>query len=195
MNTLQSLIASVFCLVALGALQATAADQQTPGQFQSEQKRSEQKPPVQTPYVGSETFERMKQLAGSWEGVMDNGQGPMTITASYKLTAGGSAIVETLFEGTPHEMVTVYYDVSRHKLGLTHYCMLRNRPKMIVQSVKMNEVSFELIPNSGINAAKDDHMHSLTINFEGPDKIIQHWTRFAGGKKKEVVDLAFNRVQ
>jgi hypothetical protein len=190
MNRLNLFLASVLCLVALGALQATAGDQQSNGLAQPEQQ-----PPAQTPYIGSETFERMKQLAGSWEGMMDKGEGPMKITASYKLTAGGSAIVETLFEGTPHEMVTVYYDASTHKLGLTHYCMLRNRPKMIVHSVKMNEVSFELIPNSGINAAKDDHMHSLTINFESPDTIIQHWTRFAGGKKKEVVDLAFHRVK
>jgi hypothetical protein len=114
---------------------------------------------------------------------------------SCQMRAGGSAIMEMLFEGTPHEMVTIYYDVARHKLGLTHYCMLPNRPKMIVQSVKMNEVTFSLIPNSGINAAKDDRMHSLTIDFEGDDTIVQHWTRFNHGKKKEVVELTFNRVK
>ena len=65
---------------------------------------------------------------------------------------------------------------------------------MVVQSVKMNELSFDLASNTEINAAKDDHMHALTISFDGKDKIIQHWTRFAGGKKKGIVDLAFNRV-
>jgi hypothetical protein len=185
MNILKPVIASVICLVVIGALQVASAEQQPGKQNQHEQK----------PCVGSETFERMKQLAGSWEGTQDMGQGPMTITASYTLTAGGSAIVETLFEGTPHEMVTVYYDNPRHKLSLTHYCMLRNRPKMTVQNTTPNDVSFDLAPNSGINAAKDDHMHSFTIDFEGDDKIVQHWTRFAGGKKKEVVDLAFNRVK
>jgi hypothetical protein len=183
MNTLRFVV-GVICLIAVGALQVTAAEQQSAEPHQHEQK----------PYTGSETFERMKQLVGSWEGTMDEGQGPVKITASYKLTAGGSAIVETLFEGAPHEMVTVYYDTAQHKLGLTHYCMLQNRPKMIVQSVKMNEVMFDLAPNSEISK-KADHMHSLTINFEGKDRIIQHWTRFTGGKKKAVVELAFNRVK
>ena len=49
-------------------------------------------------YVGSEAFERVKQLVGFWEGTIDMGQGPEKITASYKLTSGGSAIVETVFE-------------------------------------------------------------------------------------------------
>lgn len=55
--------------------------------------------PDQKPYVGSKAFEQMKHLAGSWETTMDHGQGPMKMKASYKLTAGGSAIVETIFEG------------------------------------------------------------------------------------------------
>jgi hypothetical protein len=169
------ILGSVICLFAFGSLQAAE--------------------PEQKPYVGSEGFERMKQLVGSWEGTMDQGQGPVKITASYKLTAGGSAIVETIFEGEPHEMVTVYYDNPKHKMSMTHYCMLGNHPKMALQSMKANELTFDLSKNADIDAAKEDHMHSLTINFDGKDKIIQHWTRFDAGKKKGVVELAFNRTK
>ena len=45
------------------------------------------------PYVGSKAFERIKTLVGAWEGQMDMGQGPMKITSSYKISAGGSAVV------------------------------------------------------------------------------------------------------
>ncbi len=175
MKTRRLILTSVICLLAFGSLQVAAQEQK--------------------PYVGSEAFERMKQLVGSWEGTMDKGQGPVKITASYKLTAGGSAIVETIFEGAPHEMVTVYYDNPNRKLNMTHYCMLHNRPKMMLQSMKMNELTFDLSKNADIDAAKEDHMHSLTINFDGKDKIVQHWTRFDGGKKKEVVEIAFNRTK
>lgn len=175
MKTVSRIVAGVICLVALGALQVAAEEHK--------------------PYVGSEAFERMKQLVGSWEGTLDEGQGPKKIAASYKLTAGGSAIVETIFEGAPHEMVTVYYDNAQRKLNLTHYCMLHNRPKMALQSMKPSELTFDLVANTDINAAKDDHMHALAISFDGKDKIIQHWTRFDGGKKKGVVELAFNRVK
>ena len=150
--------------------------------------------PDQKPYVGSGPFEQMKLLAGSWETTMDKGQGPMKMKASYKLTAGGSAIVETIFEGSPMEMVTVYYDNPKRKLNMTHYCMLHNQPRMAMKSAKANELTFDLSKSGEINAAKDDHMHSLTITFEGKDKMVQHWTRFQGGKKKDVSEIVFKRI-
>ncbi|MBI3811708.1 MAG: hypothetical protein HY283_05835 [Nitrospirae bacterium] len=150
--------------------------------------------PDQKPYVGSEAFERMKLLAGSWETTMDHGQGPMKMKASYKLTAGGSAIVETIFEGSPMEMVTVYYDNPKHKLNMTHYCMLHNQPRMAVKSAKANELTFDFVKGSDINPAKEDHMHALAVTFDGKDKIVQHWTRTQPGKKPEVMEIAFTRV-
>ena len=175
MKTRRLILTSVICILAFGSLQVTAQEQK--------------------PYVGSEAFERMKQLVGSWESTMDKGQGPVKSTTTYKITAGGSAIVETVFEGAPHEMVTVYYDNPNRKLNMTHYCMLRNQPKMILQSMKMNELTFDLSKATDIDVAKEDHMHSLTINFDGKDKMVQHWTRFDGGKKKEVVEIAYNRIK
>jgi hypothetical protein len=144
-------------------------------------------------YVGSEAFERMKQLAGSWETTMDKGQGPMKMKASYKLTAGGSAIIETLFEGSPHEMVTVYYDNPKRKLNMTHYCMLQNRPKMALESAKGNELAFVLTKPSDLNT-NEEHMHSLSMTFDGKDKMVQRWTRFEGGKKKDVTEIAYSRI-
>ena len=175
MKTHRLILTSVICILAFGSLQVAAQEQK--------------------PYVGSEAFERMKQLMGSWESTMDKGQGPVKSTTSYKLTAGGSAIVETVFEGAPHEMVTVYYDNPNRKLNMTHYCMLRNQPKMMLRSMKMNELTFDLSKATDIDVAKEDHMHSLTINFDGKDKMVQHWTRFDGGKKKEVVEIAYNRIK
>lgn len=174
MKTHRLILTGVIGLLVFGSLQVAAQEQK--------------------PYVGSEAFERMKQLVGSWESTMDKGQGPVKMKASYKLTAGGSAIVETIFEGTPNEMVTVYYDDPKRKLNVTHYCMLQNQPKMTLQSMKANELTFDLSKAADINVAKDDHMHSLTITFDGKDKMVQHWTRFEGGKKKRVVEIAYNRI-
>ena len=145
------------------------------------------------PYVGSEAFERLKQLVGTWEGTMDMGQGPMTITASYKLTSGGSAIVETDFEGAPHEMVTVYHDNPNRELSMTHYCMLHNQPKMMLKDMKMNELMFDLSEDADIDVANEMHMHSLTIRLDGTDKMTQVWTNFEGGREKEVVEIAYIR--
>jgi hypothetical protein len=183
MHTAYRLFTALICLVALGAVQAAAAEQK------SDEHQHDQKP-----YVGSEAFERMKQLVGTWEGMHDMGQGPMKTTVSYKLTSGGSTIVETHFEGAPHEMVTMYYDGANKKLNLTHYCMLRNRPQMTLKNMSPKAISFDYVKNAGLDATKDDHMHALTINFEGKDKIVQQWTRH-NGTKKESMEMAFTRVK
>ena len=57
----------------------------------------------------SPALERFKALAGEWVAAAD---GPMSkqgeLVARYAVTAAGSAVVETVFPGSKHEMVTVY---------------------------------------------------------------------------------------
>src|SRR5262245_49740277 len=73
-------------------------------------------------------FEKIKALSGEWE-VTRGGDEHHGGTVTYKVTAGGSAVLETLFGGTKHEMITLYY-LDGKDLALTHYCMLQNRPRM-----------------------------------------------------------------
>src|ERR1043165_965978 len=82
---------------------------------------------------GSPEFERRKSLVGTWKGKTDMGQGPIDLTMQYRLLAGGSVLEERVFAGTPNEMVTMYYD-NGDNLALTHYCMLGNRPGMLLKS-------------------------------------------------------------
>src|SRR5690348_2757738 len=70
-------------------------------------------------------FERLKSLAGDW---MGKGPGGQEITMlRFRVTAGGSALEETEFPGTDHEMVTVFH-MDGDRLALTHYCHLGNQP-------------------------------------------------------------------
>lgn len=148
-----------------------------------------------SPYVGSKAFEQLKGLVGSWEGMMEMGEGPMKITADYKLTSGGSAIVETVFKGAPHEMISVFHDNHKGKLSMTHYCALHNQPKMALKSSNKNELKFKLSKDADIDVANEIHMHSLTIKFDGNDKMTQYWTNFTEGKKGDVVEIAYKRIQ
>src|SRR6266496_3565231 len=59
-------------------------------------------------YKGSAEFERMRGLVGTWKGKADMGAGSGEMTVTYRLVAGGSAIEERIFEGSPAEMVTMY---------------------------------------------------------------------------------------
>jgi len=144
------------------------------------------------PYKGSKEFERIKELVGVWEGT-SNKDGEK-VTVKYKLTSGGSAIVEELFPDTPHEMVSVYYDKG-DKLSMTHYCMLRNRPHMELTKADTNGLNFVLATDSYINAGKDAHMHALHITFVDNDHVTQEWTMFENGKEKQVAIFKLSRVQ
>ena len=55
-------------------------------------------------------FERFKALAGEWVSAEDGEMAKRgDLVARYAVTAGGSAVVETIFPGQAHEMVTVYH--------------------------------------------------------------------------------------
>jgi hypothetical protein len=137
------------------------------------------------PYSGSKEYERMKQLVGVWEGTSNMGKEGQPVRVEYRLTAGGSAIVETLFPGTSEEMISVYHD-NRGKLSMTHYCMLQNQPSMKLQNAGTDRLDFTFAKGNGINPKKDPHMHALSISFVDKDHIVQNWTFFEDGKEKGV---------
>lgn len=147
-----------------------------------------------TPYNGSTEFERIKHLVGAWEGTTDMGKEGEKVKVEYRLTAGGSALVETLFPGSAEEMVSIYHDWNG-KLAMTHYCMLRNQPRMILQ--KADAQTIEMVfasEGTDIDPAKEKHMHAVRITFTDDDHITQQWTLFEKGKKKGVVMFKLTRV-
>ena len=146
------------------------------------------------PYVGSAEFEKLKTLAGTWQGTTDMGKGPMPITVQYRVVSGGSAIEERLFADTPAEMITIYHDQDG-KLALTHYCTLCNRPAMSLTKSGANSLTFDLSKDCGIDTAKEKHMHSLALTFDAADHITHDWTLYDGGKAQEPHAFKLERVK
>ena len=111
--------------------------------------------------------------------------------AEYKVTSNGSAIVETLFPGTPDEMVTVYYD-KNGKLSMTHYCALANQPQMDLVSSKENEIVLAMNHEQHSSLENAPHMHALTLEFDGKDNLTHHWKMYTDGKESgtTVIKLA-----
>jgi hypothetical protein len=123
------------------------------------------------PKQGSAEFERMKTLVGTWTGKADMGQGPIDMTVRYRLLAAGSVLEERVFEGTPNEMVTMYYDKDG-KLALTHYCMLGNRPAMSLKASDAKSIAFDFDGSCcSIDPKKESHMHGMVVQFDDADTI------------------------
>jgi hypothetical protein len=124
-------------------------------------------------------FDRMVALQGDWVG-----DGPPDVpgemTVNYKLTGGGSTLVETLFAGKPQEMVTVY-TVEDGQLMLTHYCMLGNQPRMRAEPLDDNVLAFHFVGGANIDPQQDPHMHDAVFEFVSDDELVTQWTGWSGG--------------
>ena len=143
------------------------------------------------PKASSAEFNRIKDWAGKWEGT-SSGHGPTEkVTVEYNVTSGGSAVEEKLFAGTPHEMVSMYYDSKDGKVGMTHFCMLGNRPHLELKSSDADKMDFDWIPGGGVDP-NEMHMHSLNFTIVDKTHITQTWTAFKDGKPmgdKTVISL------
>ena len=108
------------------------------------------------PYTGSAELEKIKSLSGTWTGTgMMHGK-EQPVTYEYKTTAGGSAVIETAFPGTPMEMVSIYYEEDG-KLVMKHFCMLKNQPKMELTNSTEDTIEFDYAGGTNINE-KDMHL-------------------------------------
>jgi hypothetical protein len=144
--------------------------------------------------ASSPEFEKMKTLVGTWQGKADMGQGPVDLTAQYRLLAGGTVLEERVFAGTPHEMITMYFEKDG-KLALTHYCVMGNRPGMLLKSADANSLKFDFDKNCGINVEKESHMHGLTIRFDDANTITTSCKAIIDGKELAEKPTVMKRVK
>src|SRR5262249_16120407 len=106
---------------------------------------------------------QLKKLAGDWTGKAKHGSDERDASVNYQVTSGGSAVVETLFPGTEHEMVTVDHQ-DGDDLVLTHYCMLHNQPRMRAErNGAANKLAFKFSGGTNVKPDKDPHMHDVTL--------------------------------
>ena len=123
----------------------------------------------------------MKKLAGTWLAADGDGKPTDQVMSIIKVTAGGSAVHETLFPGQPQEMVSVYYR-DGDDLMMTHYCALGNQPRMKADPKSpANQIRFEFAGGSNLDPTKDRHMHSATLTIVDNSHIEVAGVGWQGG--------------
>lgn len=131
-------------------------------------------------------FEQIKSLAGEWVYADEKAAAAMGVTGvavTYRVTSAGSAVIETLFPGSPHEMVSVYH-LDKGVPVLTHYCAYGNQPTMKAAPAKDagKEIVFAFAGGCNVDPAKDPHMHDMTMTVIDKDHFKAVWTHWADGK-------------
>ena len=124
-------------------------------------------------------FERLKSLVGEWRG--KDGEGKL-VEVAYSLTAGNTAVMETLKMADGLSMVTIYHPHGE-KLMMTHYCILNNQPRMQA-SGDDRSLTFSLVDVTNLPSPSAPHMRKLVLSFPDKDHLKHEWTLRASGLDK-----------
>lgn len=128
------------------------------------------------------TLDTIKKLAGDWVELDEDGAPTDTVVSSYRVTAGGSAVLDVEFGGSEHEMLTVYY-MDGDDLVLTHYCMLGNQPHMRAEpGTGPGKLVFNCEGGGNIDCTVDQHMHRGELTLISEDRMESKWSMLDKGE-------------
>jgi hypothetical protein len=133
--------------------------------------------------TGNATFDKLKALVGSWEGVVINDAGHKDRQeASFQLFADESALMSRLSGGMPHDMVTIFH-MDGSDVMLTHYCAMHNQPRMVLApGGDANKLVFKFKDGTNIEPGVG-HMNRLVFILDGPNHHIEEWTYLKDGQE------------
>ena len=132
------------------------------------------------------SFDLLKGLEGNWAGKNQQGQ-PIQVT--FRMTAGGSALMSEILGHGPENMITMFH-MDGDRLLMTHYCGAGNQPRMKVVSSDAKSVSFEFTDGTNIGPG-DGHMQHVTFTQPDADHHVEEWVFVDHGKEmKELFTLA-----
>ena len=143
--------------------------------------------------AGNADFERMLALEGEWVELGEDGKPGDHVVSLWQVTAGGTAVMETLDPGGEHEMLTLYHP-SGDKLALTHYCPMGNQPRMEA-AADGGTIDFKCAGGDNIPTEETPHMHAMSLKIIDENHIEATWSNQAGGSEDHSMTLNLVRKQ
>lgn len=134
--------------------------------------------------AATSAFERLKSLKGEWVDRSGTFGEKDKVSVVYEVIGNGSAVMERLFQGQPHEMVSIYH-MDGDSLVMTHYCAAKNQPRMKSGKITADRIDFDFAGGTNFDPAKDAHMHNGYIEWTDADHIHGKWFGWAGGKPSD----------
>ncbi|HEX6884103.1 MAG TPA: VOC family protein [Planctomycetota bacterium] len=137
-------------------------------------------------------FERLADLAGSWEGRSSQG---WTSRSEIELIARGSVVLErTNFEAHPGETMLTLFHKDGPDLVLTHYCVAGNQPRLVASAIEGEALSFTFRDATNLPAPGTGHMGSARFVLEGPDAFSSRWSFSQGGQTSWMEEIRYRRL-
>jgi hypothetical protein len=126
----------------------------------------------------------IKKLAGDWLEADKDGKPTAKLVSQVRVTAGGSAVRETIFPGTDMEMVTMYTQ-DGSDLIMTHYCILGNQPRLKAEAAGAKKIVFKCVGGGNLKLDKDTYMGQTTLTLIDDDHISVECVKCENGKACE----------
>lgn len=148
-----------------------------------------------TAATNARRFDELKKLAGEWVEVGKDGKPTDKLVSSIRVTSAGTAVEETLFAGSDHEMVTMYH-LDGDDLILTHYCSLGNQPCLRAEPDEdPHRIVFKFIGATNLKSDDDMHIHQATFKLDDADHFQAEWIANKNGAPCHQVVLDLVRKQ
>ncbi len=153
--------------------------------------------PVAPANPGDHFFQKIKALAGQWQGVVqwtgartDSGE----MQASYFVTSHGNSVVENLGDEKDPSMTTVYHRDGAH-LRMTHFCGVGNQPRLKASEFdeKKNIIRFSFVDATNMASPDAPHVDGFEMRFRDKDHITLIFT-FKGAGKASYETITLQRV-
>jgi hypothetical protein len=139
----------------------------------------------------AQRFAALKKLAGDWVAVGKDGKPTEQVFSSFRVTAAGTALHETVFPGSDHEMITIYH-LDGDDLILTHYCTFGNQPRMRAEpDSDSRRIAFKFVSATNMKSSDEQHMDHATLTLVDADHFKTEWVALENGKTchQETVEL------
>lgn len=132
-------------------------------------------------------FDRLKALAGQWEGKTADGKGGLT---TYKVASNNSAVVEEMDHSS---MITVFH-LDGDRLMLTHYCGATNQPRMRTAPITSDgdTLKFDFVDVTNLKSPDAGCMKSLVLKFKDVDHFTATWT-YSENDKVMPMEIQYTR--
>lgn len=129
--------------------------------------------PTDVALSAADVFARLSGLVGDWTGTFENGR---SHRVNYRLSAGGSILVETWALAPDRESITIY-SVDGDELLATHYCPQGNQPRLSLASAgKSGRFDFVLKDGGNLSVPGGWHQHRMWLQLGDSDSFTRSET-------------------
>jgi len=117
------------------------------------------------------SFEKLKALAGSWEGTFEG----ETVHVTLRVTSMGNTLMHEMKSSGPEDPITMI-TVDGDQLRLTHYCDVGNQPHMVgTVSPDGKTIIFNFVDATNLQPSQGGHMQSAVFNLIDTDHHTERW--------------------